>query len=330
MKNFAQYYTPQVPLRGDIDALSDPQLDHERHREQVNDLVMNVALKYLALYLNVPQGDVSKIAEVASLKGRSSEKIVSDIFLALAGERVTPPEACGIQCLADIRSTAAIVKEVIFQVIRRKTDEGPFVSVDFGSGTGILVLASAIAGRRMEVSHALSLGFDLQPLAVDRSRTILNQLVGSSRVQIDRMDVSNIDFHKGLAQLPLTQWVSETISFDTPRMILDDRGSPTLVSLPGYDGPAPEDKVLVDRYYDPYFDVLRHTVSARWGFRDSVLAQRIGMFPNIFNGDYIPDPMNPRMRMRSSSAPISHVHLRHIGREFADYEDFQGNLLRRF
>ena len=110
-------------------------------------LILNLVSKYIARYLELDETNFSDISKGVqdTLRNRGCEDF--EIFQQMFTNSPGVTDIFAIQCLADLRSTAAIVKEIIFKGINPKSREVA-INHDFGSGSEILMLAAYIHSKR--------------------------------------------------------------------------------------------------------------------------------------------------------------------------------------
>lgn len=322
--SFEKYYLDR-PLRSLVDELSNRRLDVEKHREQVNGIVMSLVIQYLGEYLKVPSRDPREIGKVSRRKKeemkakRTRENSAQRMIIgAMQGDPdagKSRDDAPGLDCLMDTATTAALFKELVFT--ERFEKNGQFVGADFGSGTGILTLATAIAGRRSGAQRPFTIGLDREETSVKRSTELLSRLVMPQEVLMQAVDVRSPGLISALFQgLPISLWVSETISDLTPAMRITD-GRLVYASC--------DDHALVvqvlNSAIEPYFEVLANTLTERPTFEKEVRMGRTAMFPNLVNGDYVPDEKKGgTLKLRSSPLPNKASPLSRLSFEFTSYE----------
>ena len=112
MRSIENYHTGQN-LKQVVDTLCDPKLSFETHREQMNDVVMTAVIEYTREYMGVT-GSVAALKEKIELE---LEVIKEGREIAiLHGVSHTQLDKNGhflaLQCLVDVRPTAAIFKEI--------------------------------------------------------------------------------------------------------------------------------------------------------------------------------------------------------------------------
>ncbi len=322
---FEKYYLDR-PLRSLVDELSDRKLDVNRHREHVNKVVMSVVIQYLGQCLKVPSRDPREIGKkTRERKAAIKEKRIRENFgqkmveNALKGDEHsgrTHDDSPGLHCLMDTAASAALFKEVAFT--DRFVAPGQFFGIDLGSGTGILTLATAIAGRRSGV-QSYTVGLDRETDSVRQSTEILSRLLSQREFIIQAADIRMPGLLNAVFNgLPLSLWVSETISVLTPSMKIQN-GDLTRTG-------APDDLhslmvQVINNVMDPYFEVLSSTMKDLPRFLGDVQQGVTAMFPNLVNEDYKPDEKRGgTLKLRTSSSPQTSLPLARVGREFAIFE----------
>ena len=280
-----------------IGELSNPGLDFSRHREQVNDLVINLVIKYLCKYLQLSDDDFQRLQEDVRLAiANSPEDIVilmTSILIGYENGETIPllSEKMALQCLVAIRETAAIFKEIAFNDQFSVQDN--FIGVDYGSGTGILMVASLIAARRQRIRNVGIYGFDLQEDAVRNSNRVLGSIDGDAmRTRV--VDVTNLEIHHIFDNLPLAHWVSETFGCNTSRLFVDGNR----ICLDG--GRKAVAHATINLSSDPFEVVACGTAMVRPSFVSDVKACRTAMFPDLINGLYRPDFENSVLGLRTA------------------------------
>ncbi len=316
MKKLTEYYT-QRPAMMDFSELTDPELQFDSHREQVNELVLNLVIKYLAKYLNIQSKSIAEVR--AKIKSAIDESYEENKRLKPAlgsnAENIhgfnQGVDAYPLQCHGDIRKTAAIFKEIAFSDKFREGDvPNEFYGLDFGSGTGVLTLAMAIMARRLGSESVRCIGVEQRELTVKRARNAIKKIVGKD-VSFVRSDIfSNGKLEDLLARQPHA-WVSETIQSGTPELDLDIRGF-------GLGGKEKRQQSKM-RYSDPFVLLLHATMSKMPDFRRLVESGEIFMFPNVFNELYTPNYNHSMLRLRTG--PDERLLLPRAGKEFEEYED---------
>lgn len=304
----------------DLTELSDPGLKYDRNREQVNDLVMNVVIKYLAKYLNVRSRTIKGVrGQLKALIDESREdnkthnpmltgQYVENIYGYRPGVDYFP-----LSCHGDIRKTAALFKEIAFSDAFLQGNPKRYTGLDLGSGTGILTLAALMMGRRLGIENVLCIGIEQRGLSVSRSRQALKKL-SCKEVNIVQTDLMKEGLLERLMRSP-TAWVSETIlghtEHSTPRLDLEreDLGLTDIERR----------KQLNQRKSDPFVLLLQKTIELMPEFAEKVRAGKIVMFPDVFNGLYRPNKHNSTLRLRTGTDEPLKLH--EIGKEFEEYEE---------
>lgn len=323
MQHFEDYYQPEIPVQSDIDELSDPRLDFDQDREKTNRLVLNLVIKFIATYLEVDPRNLSelksKVTDASKTTPDELIKIITGMTMRMDHKclEASPVDALAIHSLLDLRTTAAIVKEIIFNQCF-ENDGKNFIGVDLGSGTGILTLATVIAGRRKRLRDILVLGIEIAPNLVRQSRRTLESILhGQNCHKIENLDATNPGMWSVLDGLPLHFWVSETIADSTPPLTLLPygriglgRGIRTVVSL------------LANIGHDSFAQILDSTMRGRPNFVEDVIYDRTAMFPDLINGNYRPNFEQSDLCLRTGLEPSINLPLSSAGKEFEDYEDF--------
>jgi hypothetical protein len=339
MKSFSEYYEPHVPIQKDIDALSDPKLDHVRDRNDVNKLLINLALKYAAEYLQVSpysiEGIEQRAMEAVQSTPADAMRLILDVIAKSTGEQATgesglaQTDIVAVESLIDLRSTAAIMKEIIFGGDFMVEKNGPFgnnfIGLDIGHGTGILTLATYIAARRREINDIIMLGFDISPVAVEKSERTLNAAVPSYNFKVGQADVTNPSIWEVFHGLPLHYLVTETISTGIPPIIKRD-GKWVLEN----EGDKETSFSLVTNAdVDPFTQIFLNATRCHPGLEDDIRFGCTAMFPDIVRGNFKSDGENSTLYLHTgiSQAPLK---LHDVGSEFKDFQELQIGNHRRW
>jgi len=316
-KRLEDYFTPEKPITSDVDALSNPRLDPNKDRIVVNELVLNIVIKYIAKYFKLSTSNLEQFKAQAIAKGEMSPEELAQIFVmgfaATQGVSMPISESLANHSLLDVKSTAAIFKEIVFN--QRFDKNGYFLGVDIGAGSGILMLASYIAGTRGRVRDATSVfGCDVNTKNVAEAQRVLSSIAGDRTFTVQNIDALHPQFWSLFEGLPVSQWISETVGLRMPRMDVKNGGVDVVQN----------DRIrswrLMNRCADPFPDVLINTVKNRRGFLNDVKSGRIAMFPDLVNGDFVPDFDKSHLRLRTSVDPSKYVSLDKVGDEFSGYE----------
>lgn len=316
MKSLEELWT-KSSLEEDVKVLSNPNVRHDYGRGKVDELVMNTVAKYLARYLDLASHDVSgfrdQVKGILERKDRMAfefdqkEGIQYD---AVYGKPTPGNDAYPIRCAADLHRTAAVFKEVAFG--GNFVNNGRFIGLDLGSGTGVLTLAMAVAAARRKIKDFYCVGFERSGMAAKRSQETLESVVGKDHVAVFCRDVRDRNNYSELFKKPIHYWVSETISINTPRLDLRRRNF-------GLDG----DMALlrrIDQGSDPFVEALRVSMDELPLFKPYVLKRATAMFPDILNGLYRPDRGRSTLALQTASSQ-NPVILEQVGRDFEGYGD---------
>ncbi len=329
MIDHKNYSTPE-PLANIVKELSNPGLSQEQHRDDVNRLVMNFVMKFIAEFLDAPGMAIDElrlhaesiVGSEKDKRGRGIEAVKRMIQHQL--ERKSGLEyqddSFPIECILDVQATAAIVKEIIFNDRFEKRQD--FVGLDLGSGSGILSLAAYITSQRARIQRVLIMGMDRQQKALNKSQEMFRKVAPRATFQTIPADIRRPDIMTLFEGLPLSSWISETISTGTVQIRIQDND----VCVPRSE--AAQFAIMLDSLHDPYVEVLANTVRGRRHFIDDVKKGRTAMFPDLANGLYAPNPKDPRITLRTGTAKTA-IPLQNIGQEFSEFEDF-GSHHKRF
>jgi hypothetical protein len=320
MQTLDQYYDKGRSLETVARDLSDPKLSLDSNKADVDKLVMNLVIKYAAKYFGVVEDDPTAIKS-GVLKGlEKSDEDTLKFFANVISEVDhggmfvdADDDFIAKESLADLRCTAAIVREIIFG--GRFEGKEDFIGVDFGTGSSILMLASAIAAFRREMKRIIIVGFDIQKTALDGGGRCLRGVLPEGSWKLERADVLDPRILLIFHGLPISYWVSETFSHNTPKMVV--KGGDLFVFG---DLSRPDVSLAMNQHFDPFPQVLMNTVKMRPGFFGDVRNGKTAMFPDIVNGQYCPDTDNSRLSFRTGTELYRPLH--EVGREFSEFEDF--------
>ena len=313
MPKLSEYYDSTSTLENNYEALCDPALSVSTDRQQVNDLVLNFVIKYLARYL-----DLDEKEQDTNLLRRNIKERVKKITGALLQEY--DGEGFSLGCLMDIRKTAALVKEIAFNDRFKPEGEKPndfFRSVDFGSGTGILLIASLIAARRKDVHEIVGLGFEREEGAINKANSVLSGLLSEKRefATVIKADITDPNTFIMLERESTHFWISETIDRSIPRINVQG----TTLSFKGSQQDIAH--ALVEETKDPFIRVLQHSLTHIPDFEENVKNGSIAMFPDLFNGDYEPNVYYSKMTLKTGGNISQPLMI--IGEEFNLHEDLE-------
>lgn len=309
------YFDPRRSLKDRFDELSDPSAVPDCKNEKTNKLVMGFVVKFLCDYLQILETDVVNIQNNVRTKVRKLEveKIPRISKAALGGKTEGASDAFGVQCLADVRATAGLFKEVAFNERFEKYAQ-QFAGVDLGSGTGILGSAIAIAALRNQYRQPLVALVDSQKNALDNSERVLSPIKSVDFRPI-RNDLRAPQLY-GLFAPPIwiKYWVSETFGYTTPDIVKLSK-----TELEWGDGSAISKEI--SGALDPYMDVLANLMRYSPSFYDRAKQGKAALFPDPINGHFLPDHGNGRILLKTGPDPMP-VGFRDIRKEFESFEDF--------
>ncbi|WP_242012241.1 hypothetical protein [Pseudodesulfovibrio cashew] len=166
-----EFYSSES-LADDIERLCDPDqpLDDARF--------LNVAVKYFFAYVHdgahlerVEYGDIASLFERFS-RHLSLNEPGDDVELMNLMRQWSPV----LRVLADAPRAAHIMRAVAGQVDAPRAMGGPYVGVDIGAGTGIMLLAQQIQARRNGFADIRTLGFQSDPLSGERTHDLVHSL----------------------------------------------------------------------------------------------------------------------------------------------------------
>jgi len=156
----------------DIEQLCDP--DCPLTDEQC----LNVAVKYFFAYVHdgahsgkVEYGEIAALYEQFS-RHQSLNEPYDDIELM---NRLRQWSAV-LRVLADAPRAAHVMRAVISQKDAPHCSGGPYIGVDLGAGTGIMLLAQQIQARRNGFRDIQTLGFQTDPISGERTHDLVHSL----------------------------------------------------------------------------------------------------------------------------------------------------------
>lgn len=336
MHTFSEFYDPHVSIKESVDALSDPSLDHRKNREDVNKIIINLVTRYVADYLGVPAGDIAELKKRAVAAVQKSEQDMMQLMMDIIAKQMGAPEMAQFsqtdklarESLIDIRATGAIMKEIIFggefEVQKRGAFANHFIGMDFGHGTGILMLAISIAARRKEIENILVLGLDISKQAVDNSQRTLSRVLPANQFVVKQGDITDPMCWKLVYDLPLHYVVSETIGPSTP--VIEKSGKDWVTKGKRRDVDL---SMISHMDMDPFPNVFMNAMRYRPQLEDDVRRGRAAMFPNLIQGNFRPNNAGSTLVLNTSPdrAPLK---LSDVGREFRDFEEFAIGNYRRW
>lgn len=338
MRNFNEYYDPQVSMKESVGALSDPSLDHEKNRDDVNKLLMNLVMRYVAEYLKAPASDIAAIKRKAEAAVQNTEADVMQMLMDVMAKQMGMPQAAqysktdklAVESLVDLRATAAIMKEIIFggefKVDQRRGGifDNTFIGMDLGSGTGILTLAMAIAARRTEIANVTVIGLDISPVAVENSQRVLSRVLPSEQFLMKRGNIADPMCWAIVHDMPLHYLVSETIGPSTPPIEKRNGGW----AMRGEERKL-RASMLTQMDMDPFPVVFMNAMQYRPQLERDIHQGRTAMFPDLIGGRYSPHYEYSTLALKTASNS-THRKLNKAGDEFSDFEEFDIQMHRRW
>jgi len=168
-------------LASDIERLCDPDIPVS------DEQFLNVAVKYLFAYVHdgsqdeaVPYGEIAALYEQFS-RHQSMNEPTDDIEIM---NRLRQWSSV-LRVLADAPRAAHVMRAVIGQRDAPVFNGGPYVGVDIGAGTGIMLLAQQIQARRNGYTDIQTLGFQTDPVSGERTHDLVHSLGAGSVMLAD-------------------------------------------------------------------------------------------------------------------------------------------------
>lgn len=318
----ADYYEAK-PLSVLVKELSVPGLTNERHRDQVNKLVINLVIQYIAEYIGAPMAGIEEIQTKAEqllqqekgARGKGAEYMINILERLMTGDQELDngDNSFANECLFDIHSTSAILKEIIFaSAFDKKSSD--FVGLDLGTGSGILMIGQYIAAQRARMHRVTLLGLERQKKSVDNAMRVLGRAELHAQVDIAQADIRRRDVMGVFEGMPLSSFVSETFSTQMAEMHVKDGR----LRIP--DSHDNRIALMTQDIGDPFPRVLENTVNGRPRFIRDVMEGKTAMFPDIVNGNFAPSLKSTKLRMTTGLEPKRHVPISRIGSEFERFE----------
>jgi hypothetical protein len=308
-------------LIGDFEKLSDPKLNFAKDREVVNRLILSFLVKYLAAYLEIPDQktpralaeEIRLVTEFTVLGALGEYEEMGDVKA-----NSSMGDNYAVRCLYDLRQTAAIFKEIVFNDRFEKRE--PFFGLDLGSGTGILTIAMVLTAKRKGIEKIHCVGIERSSVAVERATKVAERLGLGKEIEFVCDDLLKPSLIKKFIQEnQLSFWVSETISIAVPKF------DPF---APGFDlnlkSPRGRKSELRS---DPFVEALKKTIDTAPDFLEDVKSGKTAMFPDIVSRLYAPDGNRSKINLKTGlGKPLE---LERLGQEFEAYEDL-GSKHRRW
>ncbi|WP_316900086.1 hypothetical protein [Pseudodesulfovibrio indicus] len=173
------FYT-RDSLAADVEHLCDP-------AEPVSDArLLNVAVKYFFAYVfdgahndSVPYGELAELYERFSRHQSMNEP--NDDIETMNRLRMWSPV---LRVLADAPRAAHVMRSVICRESAPLAGQ-PFIGVDIGAGTGIMLLALQILARRCGSSDVQTLGYQFDLVSGERTHDMVHALGAGSVMLAD-------------------------------------------------------------------------------------------------------------------------------------------------
>ena len=168
-------------LASDVERLCDPE-------EAVTDeSLLNMAVKFFFSYVHesgydesVPFGEIADLYEQFS-RHQSMNEPTDDVEVM---NRLRMWSSV-LRVLADAPRAAHVMRAVIDQADVPVCNGGPFVGVDLGAGTGIMLLALQILARRNGFTDIQTLGYQTDPISGERTHDLIHTLGAGSVMLAD-------------------------------------------------------------------------------------------------------------------------------------------------
>ncbi|WP_243545818.1 hypothetical protein [Pseudodesulfovibrio tunisiensis] len=180
----------QTSLIKDIARLCDPD-------EPISDqTLLNVAVKYFFAYVHdgaqadeIPFPEISALFELFG-RHQSLNEPDDDIETMHRLRQWSPV----LRILADAPRAAHVMRAVINQKAIRPCLDDPYMGVDIGAGTGIMLLAQQIQARRLGYEDVFTWGYQDDPVCGERTHDLVRALGAGSVLLADpgRASASNL------------------------------------------------------------------------------------------------------------------------------------------
>jgi len=166
-----EFYT-SVSLAADIERLCEP------GQPMADEQYLNVAVKYFFAYVHEgAHGEKVEYDEIASLyeqfsRHQSLNEPTDDIEIM---NRLRQWSSV-LRVLADAPRAAHVMRAVIGQRDAPRASGGPYIGVDIGAGTGIMLLAQQIQAQRNGFTDIQTLGYQTDPISGERTHDLVHTL----------------------------------------------------------------------------------------------------------------------------------------------------------
>lgn len=179
--NIAPDFYSAESLGGDIERLCDP------HYVITDEDFLNVAVKFFFAYVHdgshneqIPYAEIADLYEQFS-RHHSMNEPGDDIEVMNLLRQWSPV----LRVLADAPRAAHVMRAVIGQRDVSDCNGGPYVGVDVGAGTGIMLLAQQIQARRRGFLDIQTLGYQTDPVSGERTHDLVHSLGAGSVMLAD-------------------------------------------------------------------------------------------------------------------------------------------------
>ena len=255
MKALEKYYQPGCNLAEKIQSLGSVTDCPSVQCETTHNIVMDLALSYalwVQNFLPSPETSASKLAN---------------------------------NCALDVYSTAALLREIAFGVPFEASENGSFLGLDLGTGTGVLAIGMVAAALRKGVAlqNIRVIGVEKDPdllVCAERIFDDINKTVGATVLTIQKDDITNPKILASAGVPSANMIVSETISPSTIPFYWHPKQTKRLSH--------PKDHlwssllrrpIKGDWELDPYVQVILACRHVRESFSQDIWAGSLGMFP---------------------------------------------------
>ena len=300
----SEYYNHSENLQSNINALSNPDLDVDKDREKINLLVLNFVINYLLEYLKIFWNDIYDIRNQINmlLRNKYSSYCGNDI-------NMYPTDIYPLQNITSTHSTAAIVKEIIFNNKYKNTWN--FLSLDLWSWTWILSASSLIWAQRRQIKNIWSIAIEQSQEAVLNSRQLLNKFF-PWMCEVRNQDLTLERSYKWLNSLDINSIISETISRLTPKLYLNWNGK--IIT----ENPKRSSSTKKQSNADPFVQIMQLLFNNIDNLWNKIEEWEIAFFPNFITWLYEPDYEESRLSLKTYTKES--FKLEDIWNEFSHFE----------
>ena len=256
MKPLRKYYQPGCNLAEKIQSLGSATDCPSVQCEATHDTVMDIALSYalaVQYFLPSPETSASRLA---------------------------------FRCALHVSSTAALLREIAFGVPFEASENGSFLGLDLGTGTGVLAIGMVAAALRKGVALQ-----NIRVIGVEKDRDLLvcaknifddiNKTVSATVLTIQEGDITNPKILASVGLSSANMIVSETICSSTIPFYWNTKTSIPILQHPHEDSYSKSfyQRIKGDWELDPYAQVMLACRHVRESFSQDIWAGSLGMFP---------------------------------------------------